>query len=63
MYCNARNFWRASDENGGPLSENSLFGGPHWEIKFCSFLIMESADLEEVWYMKGYLLKVSAMRR
>ena len=48
MYCNARNFWRPSDKNGGPLSEKNLFGGPYWGIKFCSFLIMESVDLEKV---------------
>ena len=48
IYCNARNFWRASDENGGPLSEKNLFRGLYWEIKFFSFIIMESADLEEV---------------
>ena len=35
------------DENGDPLSEKNLFGGPYGENKFCYFLIMESADLEE----------------
>ena len=49
-------FQRASEENGGP-------GGAYWEIKFCNFLIMESADLEDVWEMKGYLLKVYTMRK
>ena len=63
MYWNVRNFWRASEENRGPLSEKNLFGGPYWEIKFCNFLIMDSADLEDVWQMKGYLLKVSTMRK
>ena len=48
IYCDARNFWRAFDKNGSPLSEKSLFGGPYWEIKLCSFLMMDSADLEEV---------------
>ena len=38
---------------GGPLSEKNLCGGPYWEIKFCSFWMMESADLEDVWYTKG----------
>ena len=32
-------------------------------LNFCSFLMMEFADLEEVWYMKGYLLKVCTTRR
>ena len=44
----ARNFWRASDENGGPLSEKQSLEGPYWEIKFCNCLMEESADLEEV---------------
>ena len=47
IYCDARNLWRFFDENGGPLSEKNLFGVPYWEIKFCNFLIMESADLQE----------------
>ena len=63
MYCDVSNFARASEENGGPLYVNNLFGEPYWEIKFCSFHIMESADLEDVWYMKGYLLKVLVTRR
>ena len=49
MYWDARNLWRASEENGGPLSEKNLFVGPYWEIKFCNFLIMDSAVLEDVW--------------
>ena len=48
IYCDARNFWRASDENGGPLSEKNLFGWPYWEIKFCNFPMTEPTDLEEV---------------
>ena len=48
MYCDAMNFRRASDENGGPLSEKDIFEGPYLEIKFFSFLMMESADMEEV---------------
>ena len=63
MYCDARNYWRASDEKEGPLSEKNLFERPYREITLCSFLLMESADLEEVWYLKGYLQKISAMRR
>ena len=63
MYCDAKNFLRASDENGGPLSVKNLFGGLYWEIRICSFHMMEFADFEDVWYMKGYLLKVSATRR
>ena len=58
MYCDARNLLRASNENGDPLSVKNLFGGPYWEIKFCSVQMMESADLEIIWYTKGYLLKV-----
>ena len=26
----------------------NCFGGPYWEIKFCSFWMVESADLEGV---------------
>ena len=59
MYYDARKFLRASDENGGPLSVKNLFGGPYLEIRLCIFHMMESADFEDVWYMKGYLLKVS----
>ena len=49
MYWDARNFWKASEENGGPLSEKNLLGGPYCEIKFCNFLIIDSAVLEDVW--------------
>ena len=42
MYWDPRNFWRASEENGRPLSEKNLFGGPYWEIQICNFLIMDS---------------------
>ena len=37
MYWDTRNFWKASEENGGPLSEKNLFGGPYCKIKFCNF--------------------------
>ena len=37
MYWDARNFWKALEENGGSLSEKNLFGGPYCEIKFCNF--------------------------
>ena len=63
MYCNAKNFHRVSEENGGQLSVKNLFRGPYWEMCFFSFQMMESADLEDVWYMKGYLLKVSVTMR
>ena len=43
----------ASEENGGQLSVNNLFGGPYWEIRFCSFGMMESTAFEDVWYTKG----------
>ena len=49
IYWDVRNFWKASEENGGPLSEKNLFGGPYCEIKFCNFLIIDSAVLEDVW--------------
>ena len=29
MYWDARNFWKALEENGGPLSEKNLLGGPY----------------------------------
>ena len=45
MYWDLRNFSRASEENGGPLSEKNLFGGPYREIKLCNFLIMDLAVL------------------
>ena len=48
MYWDVRNFWKTSEENGGPLSEKNLSGGPYYEIKFCSFLIMDSAVLEDM---------------
>ena len=49
MYWDVRNFWRASEENRGPLSEKNLFEGPYQEIKFCNILIMDLADLEDIW--------------
>ena len=49
MYWDGRKFWKASDENRGPLSEKNLFRGPYCEIKFCNFLIIDSAVLEDVW--------------
>ena len=48
MYWEARNFWKASDENGWPLSEKNIFGLPYCEIKLCNFLIIDSAVLEDV---------------
>ena len=51
-------FWKASEENGGPLSEKNLFGGPYCKIKFCNFLIMDLAVFEDVWLMKRYLLNI-----
>ena len=49
MYWDARNFWTASEENRGPLSEKNLFGGPYCEIKFCNFLTIDLAVLEDIW--------------
>ena len=60
MHWDDRNFVRAS-EMGGLLLVDNRFGGPYWEISCWEFLVC--ATLEEVWYMKGYLLNVSAMRR
>ena len=49
IYWDARNFLKASEENGGLLSVKNLFGGLYFEIKFCNFLIIDSAVLEDVW--------------
>ena len=49
VYWDARNFWKALEENGGPLSERNLLGGPYCEIKFCNFLMIDLAVLEDVW--------------
>ena len=49
MYWDARNFWKALEENGGPLSEKNFLGGPYCEIKFCNSLMIDSAVLEDVW--------------
>ena len=63
IYCDARNFGRVSDENGGQLSVKILLGRPYWEIKICSFQMMDSADLDDFFCTKGYLLKVSEMKK
>ena len=36
MYWDVRSFWRASEENGGPLSEN-LLGGHIGKLNFVIF--------------------------
>ena len=53
---------KASDEKGGPLSVDSVLGGPYCDISDLILLVTGSAALEETLYRKGYLLKVSAMR-
>ena len=37
MYWDARNFWRASEENGGPLSENNLLEDHIVKLNFVIF--------------------------
>ena len=37
LYCNARNFWRASDENGGPLPERIFLEGHIGRLNFVVF--------------------------
>ena len=49
MYWDARNVWKALEENGVPLSEKTFLGGPYCEIKFCNFFVIDSAVLEDVW--------------
>ena len=63
MYCNARNFLRASDKNGGPLLRRIFVEGHIRKLSSVVFKLMDSANFEELFYIKGYLLKVSATRR
>ena len=53
---------KASDEKGGPLSVDSVLGGPYCDISDLILSVTGSAALDETLYRKGYLLKVSAMR-
>ena len=62
MNCDAWNFHRASDKNGGPLSEKDFLGGPYWEIRLFSFGMMDSADFGDVLYMRGIYKNVLATR-
>ena len=52
----------ASDENGGPLSVDSVLGDPYCEMSDLILLVTDSAALDETLCRKGYLLNVSAMR-
>ena len=63
MQWGDRNFARVSEKNGGLLLVNNLFDGQFGKIRFCSFCIMGPVVFEDIWYMKGYLLKVSVTRR
>ena len=64
-----KEFWKASEENGGPLSEKNLFGGPYCKIKFCNFfnnelsffrrcLVNEGISTESVCYIEILLVVV-----
>ena len=53
---------KASDENGGPLSVDSVLGGPYREMSDLILFVTGSVALDETLYRKGYLLNVSAMR-
>ena len=37
IYCDARNFWRAADENGVPLSEKIFFESHIGRLNFVIF--------------------------
>ena len=43
-----KNSLSTSDENRSPFSVKDLLGGPYWEVRFCSFLMIEPADFEDV---------------
>ena len=53
---------KASEENSGPLSVDSVLGGPYCEMSDLILFVTDSAALGETLYRKGYLLNVSAMR-
>ena len=42
-----------SDANGGPLSIDSLLGGPHCEISYLIFWVIGSAAFDEILYRYG----------
>ena len=54
---------KASNENGGPLSVDSVLGGPYCEISDLILCAIGSAALDEILERNGYLLNVCAMRR
>ena len=56
------NLAMAYEEKGGLLSVDNLFDSQYWEMSCCSFWMTGSAALEDILYMRGYLLNVSAMR-
>ena len=57
------NLVNVSEENGGPLSVESLLGDPYWEMSDLNLGVIDSATFEDILYRNGYLQKVSAMRR
>ena len=44
------------------MSGESLLGEQYWDINSCRFLMMVSAVLENVLYIRGYLLNLSTSR-
>ena len=58
-----KNCLNASEENGGPLSVVSLFGGPYWEISDLIFFTIGSAGFDKILYKNGHFLKLSTIRR
>ena len=63
MCCWCMNLANVSEENGGLLSVESLLGGPYCEISDLRLSVTGSAAFDDNLYRKGYLQKVSAMRR
>ena len=42
------NLANVSEENGGPLSVQSLLGGPYWEMSDLNLCVIGSAAFEEI---------------
>ena len=42
------NLANVSEENGGPLSVESLLGGPYWEISDLNLCVTGSVTFEEI---------------
>ena len=53
MCCCCMNLVNVSEENGGPLSVESLLGGPYCEISDLSLIVIGSAAFEVTLYRRG----------